>query len=178
MLRKGDLLFTKPKIKSRFLRARRKVLVEIPQNEEFGHVAIYIGNNQVIDSNITRGVKRVPLGKFLEHNEVKVYRVNGGDKEHAVKIAKSLEGKGYGLFKVIRSFILPRKKLNDPDKSEALARQIPKNFNKVFCSTVAVAAYPDIFKNISKHPFDIFPADIIKSPITTEVKNGIPKRYK
>lgn len=177
MLKPGDLLFTKPRLKSLHQRLRRKAWVEIPQGEAFGHIAIFAGGGQVIESQLGRGVITVPIDEYFKKNEVKVFRVQGGDGEKAAKIAKRFVGKGYDMKQAIRAWLAPRKRPDD--KSDVkIKKQLPKSMNKLFCSTVIVGAYPNIALSSSKHPFDILPVDIMRSPLTTEVPNAIPKKYR
>lgn len=176
MLRKGDLLFTKPRLKSRVQNMRRKILVELPQREAYGHVAIYVGAGQVVEAQMGRGVVKVPVDNFFKKNKVRVFRVKSGDTQRAADISNDLIGKGYDLRNAIKAWARPRK-IGEKVKDEV--KILPKTMDRMFCSTVIVAAYPDVAMSSTKHPFDLLPVDIMRSPVTREVtKSAVPKRYR
>src|SRR5690625_1219045 len=178
MIRKGDLIFTKPKLKSAASRLRRHMIVSFPQNEPYGHVGIYVGGGQVVEAQAAHGVRKIPLSRVVENNSIKVYRVIGGDANKAAEVAKSLVGKDYSIVSAIKSYFFPRRGIESKEDRERIAREIPKRFTKFFCSTVIVEAYPELAKSINSHPFDIMPVEIMDSPKTKEIKNAIPKRYR
>jgi hypothetical protein len=167
-LQKGDILFSRPKKPNKF----RYLTVELPQGEPFGHISIYVGNNAIVESQIVGGVRKKTFKEWSERNSFKVFRVVGvssQQQEKAARIANKMVGKEYDILGALKGFLKPNPAFKKMTEHKKVTKSI-QGFNSLFCSSVIVGAYPDVMFSLQKHPVDLMPIDIMRSPKVIEVK--------
>lgn len=151
--RPGDLLLSVPREHG----IGRRLTVELPQSTKLGHSAIYVGGGQVVEAQISQGVIKMPYKQWADNNNYVIARVSAGSTERrkAAERAKDLVGSPFSIIKAIKAFIMPRSPDGEVDMSEV---------DSLFCSAVVGVAYRDVDLGIPKHPLDILPKDLLKSP--------------
>lgn len=170
ILQKGDIIFSRPKKSNTF----RYLSVELPQKEPYGHVSIYVGDNYIVESQIVGGVKKKNFKEWSDRNDFRVFRVNGvssAQQEAAAKIANKMVGREYDILGALKSYLKPQPGFNKLSDHKKVSRSI-QGFNSLFCSTIIAGAYPEVIFNSKKHPADLMPVDIMRSPKISEIKKG------
>jgi len=72
----------------------------------------------------------------------------------------AMVGKEYSLRAGARAIATPRAK---PKNTKKIVKKI-KNLPALFCSTLIVGSFDDVDFGINKHPSDILPVDLKRSP--------------
>lgn len=156
----GDIFLSGPKTRDVF----RILFTDLPQGmERKSHAAIYVGNGEIVESWFGRGTYSVPFDVWKKNRDFHIYRVTGGNGQRAANIAKTLRGKDYDALMATRARLLPREWSKIPQKTL-------KSTPGLFCSTVITIAYPEVAKSLNKHPYDILPVDLPRSPLLKRVK--------
>lgn len=167
MLETGDIVFSKPKKST----IRRYLSVELPQGEKYGHISIYVGNGQIVEAQIGKGVTIKNFKDWSERNDYRVFRVTGAtqkDKQEAARIAKGMVGKEYNMMQAVKAFLSNKKTVEQ--KEYINKAKEARGFKSLFCSTVIVGAYPKIMFDSGRDPVNILPIDIMRSPHVREVE--------
>jgi uncharacterized protein YycO len=137
--------------------------VELAQGTPFGHAAIYVGDGQVVHAHRSipkPGVSKLPLEKFKELYDYRIYRVGVGPKarQNAADFAEDMVGKDYSARNMFGALV-PRSE--DSPRSRAAAQKA----TEFMCSQLVAAAYPaKVF--VGRTVASTRPVDLAKSTST------------
>jgi len=149
MLRKADLILVKkrPGFVSRLIRTLTK--------SEYSHVALYVGNNQIIESDIPNGVIKSPITKYDHYDIYRHSSITPEKQKDICDWADTRTGYKYDYMGIFGIFlgILKHRKVNPFDEK-----------GRYWCSELVADAYINsgIFMCVDSQTWTVSPGDLAK----------------
>lgn len=138
-------------------------IIEDVENSNYSHVAVYVGNNRMIEAVGFKKTGYVNVNKY--ETESDVFRLNGLSEMQKLKLLNYLNkqvGSYYNYFLLLWEFFRYEFHLLLPYK---------KDFNSHICSTLVNDAYKSIGINLCPHIKYPSPADIACSKLLKKVSS-------
>ncbi len=139
-IRPGDIIFTR----SNDLIAK---IIRFVTNGQINHCAIYIGNKQIIESQLGVGVRRYYLEDYLNQKDTEVYYgllkdVSINQINEAIITAKGLLGRKYDLFGQIGVLVkILAVRLEWTKVLHFYSKNITKDSNAFWCSELVAYSF-------------------------------------
>ncbi len=164
-MKRGDLIFVRSKTIT-------GMLIRLVTKSWANHVAIYLGDNKIIESN-PGGVKILPVKKYIKSftKKMRYYRILVDDDviENFVKKAESKKGYDYDYIQIISLLFLHLFKIKKVISGIELQKL-------TICSELVNDPAREagiFFTNLPSS--NITPGDIMDSDIVYEIKNELVK---